>query len=63
MNIQIKISLAPRTPTKRRRVYRVLPEHSVFVDHSDFCFRWHNVTGRTQYVSVIGASASGYPNK
>jgi hypothetical protein len=54
MNIQIKITNARRVPAKRRKVFRVLPEQSVFVDHYDYCFRWHNTTGRTQYVSVSG---------
>ena len=52
MNLQIKLTSKPQTPTAKRKVYKVRPENSTFIEHPDFAFRWHNLTGRVQYVSI-----------
>lgn len=53
MNLLIKVTTKRREPTKRMRVYRVRPESSVFLDDLyDCAFRFHNTSGRTQFLSV-----------
>ena len=58
MNVHIKVTHGRQTPNRTRKVFRVSPEQSVFLDGHDYCFRWHNTTSRIQYVSVVNGRKS-----